>query len=70
MLRVTDGIRNPKVMVATREAHLQSVDYDIPRRGPVRMVGPLGGGGMTEEDFGHSVLSLLRQRPGAAEKLE
>ena len=46
MLRVTDGIRNPKVMVATR------------------------GGGMTEEDFDHSVLPLVRQRPGAAEKLE
>jgi hypothetical protein len=36
----------------------------------VWMLWPPGASGMTEEDFGHSMLLLFRQRPGAAQELE
>ena len=38
--------------------------------GIVWMLWPLGAGGMTEGDLGHSVLHLFRQQPGAVQKLE
>jgi hypothetical protein len=38
--------------------------------GVVWMVWPPGSGGITEEDLGHSMLLLCRQRPGTVRKLE
>jgi len=61
-------IHNPRIMAFLINAQ----EWDKLERWMefIWIVWPPGSGGMTEEDLERSMLSLFRQRPGAAQKLE